>query len=209
MGTDSTPVQPSLASLSELFQKSGDAIFGVDATQRLLFLNGRAEDLLGVPRAEVLGRHCYDVIGGTDCAGRCTCRQDCATISFTRRGEPVVDYDVLIQPEAAPRAWVNVGIISVQPSDLDQPIAVHIARDLTSRRELRPSPPAELDQARLTLREIEVLGLLAKGATVRQIAEDLVVTKTTVRSHVQNLMAKLGVHTRLQAVVRARELDLL
>jgi LuxR family transcriptional regulator, maltose regulon positive regulatory protein len=61
----------------------------------------------------------------------------------------------------------------------------------------------------LTARELEVLGLLAVGASNRAIAEQLVVTPETVKKHLSHLFDKLGVTNRTQAVARARQLGLL
>jgi LuxR family transcriptional regulator, maltose regulon positive regulatory protein len=61
----------------------------------------------------------------------------------------------------------------------------------------------------LSARELEVLGLLATGRSNRQVAEELVVTLDTVKSHVTHILGKLGAANRTQAVTRARELGLL
>jgi LuxR family transcriptional regulator, maltose regulon positive regulatory protein len=61
----------------------------------------------------------------------------------------------------------------------------------------------------LSVRELEVLGLLAAGKPNQAIAEELVVTLETVKSHVAHILGKLGVANRTQAVARARELGLL
>lgn len=53
---------------------------------------------------------------------------------------------------------------------------------------------------RLTMREHEVLELLAAGKSGNEIAEDLHIAPLTVRTHIRNLMSKLGVHSRLEAV---------
>jgi DNA-binding NarL/FixJ family response regulator len=56
---------------------------------------------------------------------------------------------------------------------------------------------------RLTPRELEVLQMLADGATPDEIARDLHMSKHTLRTHTQNVLTKLGVHTKLDAIVAA------
>ena len=58
----------------------------------------------------------------------------------------------------------------------------------------------------LSPREVEVLRLLADGHNAAAIAERLVITRKTVASHLQRVMAKLGVHSRAQAVAEAYRL---
>ena len=68
----------------------------------------------------------------------------------------------------------------------------------------RPAPMPE----ELTPRETEVLKLLAQGRTNPQIARSVLASVSTVKIHVQNIIAKLGVSDRTQAAVRAIELGL-
>ena len=78
--------------------------------------------------------------------------------------------------------------------------------------EEHPEPPLPLGgslRAPLTAREVEILRLVAKGLTNRQIAKELSVARNTARNHVQNIITKLGVSDRTQAAVRAIELGLL
>jgi DNA-binding NarL/FixJ family response regulator len=67
--------------------------------------------------------------------------------------------------------------------------------------------PAEREAAllaqQLSPRELEVLELLAEGASGRQIATGLHISPNTVRTHVQSILTKLQVHSRLQAVAFA------
>ncbi len=60
----------------------------------------------------------------------------------------------------------------------------------------------------LSSRELEVLGLIEQGLTNQQIAEALSVAPSTVKTHINNLYAKLGVQTRVQAINRAKILHL-
>ncbi|HTK11423.1 MAG TPA: LuxR C-terminal-related transcriptional regulator [Ktedonobacteraceae bacterium] len=69
------------------------------------------------------------------------------------------------------------------------------------------APQAQLDP--LSEREREVLSLLASGTSNQQIAERLVISLNTAKRHVKNILAKLAVTNRTQAVARARELHLL
>jgi len=77
-----------------------------------------------------------------------------------------------------------------------------IATLLNKRRE------AESQLERLTRREKEVLRLMAEGTSSRDIAAKLGISYTTVRTHIRSLGSKLGVHSKLEAIVKARELAL-
>jgi RNA polymerase sigma factor (sigma-70 family) len=77
-----------------------------------------------------------------------------------------------------------------------------ISQLLNSRREIE----AQLE--RLTPREKEVLRLMAEGTSSRDIASHLGISYTTVRTHIRSLGSKLGVHSKLEAIVKARELAL-
>jgi ATP/maltotriose-dependent transcriptional regulator MalT len=60
----------------------------------------------------------------------------------------------------------------------------------------------------LSERELEVLRLISAGRSNPEIAQTLVVATGTVKTHVHNICAKLGVRNRLEAVMRAQELNL-
>jgi DNA-binding NarL/FixJ family response regulator len=81
---------------------------------------------------------------------------------------------------------------------LDPAVARLLAQRLRSRRTEEPVEP-------LTARELEVLGQLAKGASNKEIAYQLSITERTARTHVSNILGKLGLASRTQAALYAVE----
>lgn len=87
----------------------------------------------------------------------------------------------------------------------ESPLSPSIARKLVVRMsnqgQAAGGSTGESGPAALTSRELEVLGGLAQGMSNRQIAEDLVISDRTVQAHLTNIFAKLGVSSRLEAVL--------
>jgi DNA-binding NarL/FixJ family response regulator len=77
-----------------------------------------------------------------------------------------------------------------------------------SRLAVPAAPPPQPLVEPLSEREIEILRLLARGDSNKEIAAVLVLAEGTVKNHVTNILGKLGVSSRGQAVNRAHELDL-
>ncbi len=162
--------------LLQAFRRSGDGVYAVDYDQKIVFWNRTAERLLGFKAGDVLGRQCFDAIAGGDHLGHPFCGADCPVIECARHGRAPENYD---------------------------------RKEMRTRRELAQLPVSEglHDEpqagSRLTRRETEVLELMAAGLSTARIADVLSVTRTTVRNHVEHLLAKLGVHSKLEAVVYA------
>jgi len=72
-------------------------------------------------------------------------------------------------------------------------------------------PPAQMEQLvePLSDRELEILGLIARGASNKEIADQLFIAEGTVKNHVTHILGKLGVRDRTQAALKGRELGLL
>jgi DNA-binding NarL/FixJ family response regulator len=89
-------------------------------------------------------------------------------------------------------------------------LAPSLTRRLIEEHVRRPPPFDGVPDAlrRLTDRELDVFGLIARGLSNDEIAADLLVTEATVKTHVNRVLAKLGIRTRVQAVVLAYETGL-
>jgi len=91
----------------------------------------------------------------------------------------------------------------IQPS-ITRKVLAEFAR-LADAQRSTPTPLVEP----LTDREMEVLRGIAAGQSNREIADQLCISEGTVKNHVSNLLAKLAVRDRTQAIIRARDLGLI
>jgi len=78
-----------------------------------------------------------------------------------------------------------------------------------SRQERALSSASRVPLDMLTTRENEVLQLMAQGLDTQALADRLMLSQTTVRTHIAAILSKLGAHSRLEAVVRASRIGLL
>ncbi len=116
------------------------------------------------------------------------------------------------EPEGYVRTFIDQGepLADLLAAAARKGIATAYATQLSAalgRAESLRQPPALPDP--LSDRERQVLKLLHTDLTVPQIAEQLIIGVSTVRSHVKSIYSKLGVHSRYEAVSRAGELNLL
>lgn len=107
--------------------------------------------------------------------------------------------------DAEPELLV-AGIRAVQAGDslLAPSVTRRMIESFLSAPRLR-DPQARAALARLTRREREILLMLARGRTNAEIAEELVVSETTVKTHVGRILMKLGLRDRVQVVIFAYE----
>lgn len=126
-------------------------------------------------------------VSGTDDAGLVGEVKDAGFRGFVHKDASLAQFaDVVIQVS-------NGG--TVLPRD----VRVEVPREDVSESHAH----ALLLGRQLTLREHEVLAMLVQGASSAEIARDMRISSNTVRTHIQNVMMKLQVHSRLQAVMFA------
>ena len=186
--------------LETVLHNAGDGACAITSDGTVTIWNAGAERLLGYTAREAIGRKCCDLFGGDDGDGNQLCDADCHVRALVRRDAPVRAFDMRTRTKAGRRLWLNVSVIAVPPR------TVHLLRDVTALKELvamrdqRLATSAEPD---LTRRELEILRLLTQGLNTVRAAERLRVSRATVRNHIQNIFAKLRVHSRLEAVAYA------
>jgi len=199
--------------LEQILARSGDGVFAVGSEGRVVLWNRAAERILGWSARDVMGRPCCDVFVGVDDHGNRLCYKGCHVMSLVKLGEPVQHFDMETRTKAGRPVWLDISILEAPSSGPGGTLAIHLFRDVTATRELLrlvherlQSPSAPPDEATmLTRRELEVLRLMAGGANTKALAERLHVSPATVRNHAQNIFAKLGVHSRLEAVAYATQ----
>ncbi len=106
---------------------------------------------------------------------------------------------------------VAQGQVLLHP-DVAHKVLASFSRVPTELAVTAPSAPAFAGASgveQLTEREREILALLARGASNREISEALYIAGGTVKNHLSNILSKLGVRDRTQAALKARELGLL
>jgi DNA-binding NarL/FixJ family response regulator len=94
-------------------------------------------------------------------------------------------------------------------SILQPSVAAKVIAEFTRVSSLVPAAQMEQLVEPLSERELEILALIARGASNKEIAGQLFIAEGTVKNHVTHILGKLGVRDRTQAALKARELGLL
>ncbi len=198
-----------------------DAVVAVDREQRVILWNHGAEELLGKSANEALGRPCYELLGGRDEVGTPICRAGCHTISAARREKPIPCAEMMTATRDGRQLWLAISHLVLSPGPRNPFALVHILRNINRRKAMEqliqqiskvlaglstqelPLAGAPILPAQLTVRERQILKLLAGGAATPKVASQLHISHSTVRNHIQNILSKLGTHSRLEAVALA------
>lgn len=197
--------------LVDALRRAGDGSFVTDPEGRIVLWNAAAEAILGHTATEVLGRSCCTLLSGEGIDGDLRCTLECAVGAQARRGKPIDTFDMRARTKAGLAVWINVSVLVVANSRRGGPFILHLFRNVTlrdSRLAFTHERPAAVaphnggpnGAASLTRREREVLGLMCEGLNTAAMAERLHLSRATVRNHVQSILLKLEVHSRLEAV---------
>ncbi|MCG6927568.1 MAG: LuxR C-terminal-related transcriptional regulator [Acidobacteria bacterium] len=207
----------------DVLAQSDTPALATDIGGHIVFWNRAAERLLGRPTNQVLGRRCYDVLGGKDVFGNRFCHENCSVVSMSRKGEAVQGFEIVLGSSPKQEQALNVSILKIPGSRAELFTLVHILQPIDRAGRLtralermgaqRPGTHQEpwepvatpgsvaLPKAPpLTEREKEILRWVAAGLQNKEIAQKLGISLATVRNHIHNILEKLDVHSKLEAV---------
>jgi DNA-binding CsgD family transcriptional regulator len=209
--------------LFRLLELSPDVVFVTDRSNRIIFWNDTAHRLLGFTAEEAFGAHCDDLLSGCDVFGNRYCSENCPIMQMANRGEVVRNYTLTLRAKEQNKVVANVSLLQLRAGTADDYFLLHLLRPVTEAETVvarepdappRPHVVAARDSAdirvqKLTAREVEVLGMLTAGRSTPEIAERLHISQLTARSHIQNILEKLEVHSKAEAVAFAFQKSLI
>ena len=216
----SSPVLPPVvAPLFASLALSPDAVFVTNRLNRIVAWNRSAERLLGFSAEEAVGAACSGLLLGCDVHGNRYCGESCAVTQMAVRGEPVRHFALRLQAKGGRQMPAEVSILHVVAPPPDLFFLVHLLQvadgqlPASDGAETAAAPPApalatarvspDLRARKLTSREVEILGMLAAGHTTPEMAARLHISRLTARNHLQNILDKLEVHSKSEAVAFA------
>ncbi len=202
-----------LADLLDTLGRTADGMVAVDGDLRIVAWNEAATELLGFTEEEVLGRHCWEVLGWRDRYGNAVCDGSCAASEPGDEDEIMATREVIGHTAAGNTLWLNATAVVPRPDLRREARVVHLVREVALPLELERLVAERLSGSTngdddigaalldsLTPRQLEVLRLLSDGLSGTAIAEHLYLSTATVRNHIQHILDKLEVHSRVEAV---------
>lgn len=214
----------------ELLAEAQDGAYAVDMNQKIVFWNKGAERILGYSASDVLGRGCYQLLGGR--AGeRSVCESNCNVILWARSGRIAPSHTICTRSKDGQLKWIGITHVLLPAAKRELSTLVHIFHEASEEVQAKqllgqlrdvlaaapevttqshvPVPSPDIPFGDLTAREREVLGLLSQGLGTNHIAQELKISPTTTRNHIQRILSKLDVGSRLEAVAAAARHGLL
>jgi len=204
----------------KIINSTGDPAFALDRQGIIRAWNKAAESLFGYSATGVEGQPCWEVLCGCDTSHNDYCGRNCPLRQMAYSAKSVNSTRILFRlasQETKP-FLVSTLMLYNGPGEV---LMAHICRpDIVvpdsgqARTETKAQGsviPLSNNRQRgaLTQRQVEVLSLLAAGKSTREIASLMCVSIHTVRNHVSQILFKLHVHSRVEAVALARKLGVI
>ena len=216
------------ANLLEQLVHTGDGVFAVDRHHRIIQWNLAAKVLLGYSAQEVLGKYCHDVIQGRDSNGVLICNKECSHFEAAKSLRRLSNENLCARSKKGADVWINVTTLSVlsqrrrlstlahffrkaddhtghpvREKQLAGPEANSVLATASQIESRQPMDDRISQSVPLTRREHSILRNLAEGLSTKAIGERLYISPITVKNHVQSILKKLQVHSRVEAIALA------
>jgi len=210
-----TGLLPEVLALVEALERSPDAVFITDRQNQIVAWNPAAERTLGFSAEEAVHRGCAALLAGCDTWGNRYCSENCPVKEMAGRGEAVRRFELRLVTKGQSALAVDLTILQLVVPPPGRFYLVHILKPKAAARyeeAATAAPSSGLVMARdsqdararkLTAREVEILGLMAAGRMTGEIASSLNLSILTVRNHTQNILDKLEVHSKAEAIAFA------
>jgi PAS domain S-box-containing protein len=193
------------ANLAQMLARAAEGAFAMASDGTVVLWNQAAEDILGYSQREAIGRPCCDVLHASGDRGQPVDCHGCHMRRLVRNGDPVESFEADIRHKDGRRIHLHVSTLVMPDGGRPEHSGtVHLFHKATRPRPRNlGSALAEPGVRPLSARETEIVHLLTTGATSRAVAKRLNISTATVRNHVQHILTKLGIHSRLELVAYA------
>lgn len=195
----------------EQFTHTGNGVMGVDSYHRIILWNPAAEALLGYTVQEALGKRWNNVMVACGVDSEMAFSEDCS--HFSQAGKPQWPSHQMLEAKTKTGKPIRLHVVSFCLLSSKQTLfaLVHVfwqANEILGPSGSRVLLPMVAEQKsplpRLSRQELIILQCMTAGMSTNMTAALLFISPTTVRNHVQNILRKLGVHSRIEAVALAQ-----
>lgn len=206
-----------------------DGVMIVDDQQNIVFANSRARKLLKLTSRWRAPARCYHLLLGRNNAREMICEVNCSVVRRSKDGEIISANEIEVDIPGGGRQRLSMSVFYYRDRNDGRVYIVHFFRGI-----FEPERVSRLDMddmrsvamnglsgkfigngeealrrfAELTPRQREVLWHLLHGESTEEIAQSLSITINTARNHIQNVLQKLDVHSRMEAMAFVMRHDL-
>lgn len=205
----------------EIVFKTTEVAYAVNREGCIVAWNRAAEKVFGYKDTEALGSRCWELLCGQDSFGNRYCCKGCPVLDQAFDNKSVNCFNIRFRTASLEMKEFAVSALLLS-SEAGVDLMVHLCRSQPDVSYEPINGDAHFQgngfavpvgrkcdrRGNLTHREHEVLELLADGNGTSEIASTLNISTHTVRNHVQNVLFKLQVHSRLKAINLSRRLGM-
>ncbi len=189
---------------------TGEPAFAVTGSGVISEWNTAASKALGYKDSEAVGQNCWELLQGKDIFGNQYCGERCPLreMAFRRKSVNRCRISFTTADRTQKGFTVSTLVLFGRPG---REKLIHMCKPEPGvSREISAVPGLQKPRTRfvLTPRESQVLNLLSEGRTTRDIATLMSISVPTVRNHIEHILHKLHVHSRLEAVAVGRRLGM-